>query len=344
MKVSVIVPVYNSSKYLDSCLKSLVNQSLDELEIIAIDDNSLDNSLEILKTYQNMYPGKLRVYHNEINMGQSATRNRGIKLASGEYIGFLDSDDYVNYEMYKTMYEGAINNGNPEVVVTGLTFVKNNYYLENSFKGLAKSMGKNYEVENNSEIILNQSPSVCNKLFRSDTIKDKLFLDGRMWEDVAFSFAKMFNANNILVFNNKDYFYRRRADEGVSSEGYKVNSKLLDIFAVADKIEEETKEQGNYDKYKDKIKFIQIVTCLQRAVEVMSWPIDKESKDEIVRSIATMVKIKYGDFSKIPMEDLSSRIGFIEAEKLVSLVNNTYIDEDKNIENSLVERINTIKR
>lgn len=344
MKVSVIVPVYNSSEYLDSCLKSLINQSLDELEIIAIDDNSLDNSLEILNRYQLMYPDKLKVYHNEINIGQSTTRNRGIKLSSGEYIGFLDSDDYVNYDMYKTMYEGAINNNYPEVVVTGLTFVKNDYYLENSFKGLSKSKGKNYEVENNSEIILDQSPSVCNKLFRSDTIKDKLFLDGRMWEDVAFSFAKMFNAKNILVFNNRDYFYRRRADEGVSSAGYKVNKQLMDIFMVADKIEEETKEQGNYDKYKDKIKFIQIVTCLQRAVEVMSWPIDKDNQDEICRSIAMMVKMKYGDFSKIPMEDLSSRIGFIEAEKLVSLVNNTYIDSEKNIENLLVNRINTIKR
>ena len=104
LKVSVIVPAYNTERYLSSCLNSLVNQSLEDLEIIAVDDNSSDNSFEILKEYESRYLDKIKVLHNEKNCGQSFSRNLGISVAKGEYIGFLDSDDYVNFEMYKSMY------------------------------------------------------------------------------------------------------------------------------------------------------------------------------------------------------------------------------------------------
>ena len=106
MKVSIIVPVYNASDYLDTCLETLVNQTIDNMEIIAIDDASTDNSLDILNDYASRYYN-LRVYKNEKNLGQGMTRNKGIALANGEYIGFLDADDYVGLNMYKTMYEAA---------------------------------------------------------------------------------------------------------------------------------------------------------------------------------------------------------------------------------------------
>ena len=89
-KVSVIVPVYNTERYLPSCLNSLVNQSLEDLEIIAVDDNSSDNSFEILKEYESRYPDKIKVLHNEKNCGQSFSRNLGIFVAKGEYIGFVE--------------------------------------------------------------------------------------------------------------------------------------------------------------------------------------------------------------------------------------------------------------
>lgn len=87
VKVSVIVPVYNASDYLETCLNSLVNQSIDDMEIIAIDDASIDNSLEILNEYASRC-SNLKVYYNEKNLGQSMTRNKGLDLAVGEYIGF----------------------------------------------------------------------------------------------------------------------------------------------------------------------------------------------------------------------------------------------------------------
>ena len=95
MKVSIIVPVYNSERYLSDCLNSLVNQTLSEIEIIAIDDASTDHSLEILIDYAAKYPRKVKVYKNDQNKGQGASRNIGLSIANGEYVGFLDSDDYV---------------------------------------------------------------------------------------------------------------------------------------------------------------------------------------------------------------------------------------------------------
>ena len=179
MKVSVIVPVYNTERHLSKCLYSLINQSLQELEVIAVDDNSTDSSYKILKEFQRLYPNKIRVFHNIVNRVQAFSRNIGISIAKGEYIGFLDSDDYVNFEMYKSMYEGAKENGFPEVVVTGLLFVNNDYYLENGFDFLHRSAGKVYDVLKNCEFVLMNSPSVCNKIFRSDTVKDNDFLNGK---------------------------------------------------------------------------------------------------------------------------------------------------------------------
>lgn len=106
VKVSVIVPVYNASEYLKTCLNSLVNQTMQDMKIIVIDDGSSDDSLEIIKKFSIKYPF-LRYYHNEKNLGQSEARNRGLSLANGDYIGFLDADDYVDVNMYKTMYEAA---------------------------------------------------------------------------------------------------------------------------------------------------------------------------------------------------------------------------------------------
>lgn len=344
MKVSVIVPVYNAENYLKSCLDSLVHQSLQEMEIIAIDDGSTDCSMDILNEYEKKYPNKIKVLQNEKNLGQSATRNRGLKEASGEYIGFLDSDDYVNHKMYQTMYEGACQNGYPEVVTTGLIFVRDDYYLENHFEGLKRETGKITDVLKTPDEILGESPSVCNKLFRADTIKKHLFLEGRMWEDVAFSFAKMFCANQILSFSHADYFYRRRAWEGVSATGYDVNPHLLDIFDVADQIELEVREQGRFQELEEQVRFIQYASCLQRVVEIFDWNISEEDKMELCYLMGSFIILKYGDFRKVEVEELSSRVGFLELEKIKDILNKEEWLEENHLQEKLEHKVKGMKK
>ncbi len=326
MKVSIIVPVYNSEKYLKDCLDSLVNQTLQEIEIIAIDDASSDKSLEILKEYEMRYPNKIRVYTNFKNLGQGATRNKGIKLATGEYIGFLDSDDYVNFNMYAKMYDAAKINANPEIITTGLVFAKNNDYLINNFKDIAQTKGRIFNVLDNPRAILDESPSVCNKLFRSDLVKNAPFIEGKMWEDVAFTYAKIFKANRILEFNDADYFYRRRENEGVSSQNNQFNNHLFDIFDVCDYLEKELKETKVYEQYEYYIRFIQLAYSLYRVTEIFSWNIDEEPKQELIAKMCKLIVEKYGDWRVYPPELLSSKIGIIELERL-----NEYLKKSKQV-------------
>ena len=303
VKVSIIVPVYNASEYLETCLKTLVNQTIDDMEIIAIDDASLDNSLEILKDYASRY-SNLMVYHNEENLGQSVTRNRGLDLANGEYIGFLDADDYVSLNMYNTMYEAALKNNLPDIVTSSLKFVNDDSYV---FKDYTRDLnGRCSNVSDNPDMILYESPSVCNKLFRKDLIGDYRFIPGVMWEDVAFTYTRLIKANNILAMNNLDYFYRRDISKGVSGKNYKVNPRVFDIIKVAYEIEDEAKKCGKYDEFKKQIKFLQMATCLQRAVEIEKWQTDEVPN--IKNKLYQLILDNFGDLSDVDTSLLSSRV------------------------------------
>lgn len=321
IKVSIVVPVYNSAKYLRITLDSLINQSLEDIEIIAIDDASTDDSFSILKEYALLFPNKMRIFQNATNMGQGATRNRGIKEAKGEYIGFVDSDDYVSFDMYKMMYEGAVLNKYPEVITIGLIFVKDNYYFENRLEYLPKNRSSVISPKENPNFISNQSPSACNKLFRSDTIKNNLFLENVMWEDVAFTYAKMFNASRILSINTPGYFYRRTND-GVSGKGYNINLNILDIIKVADQLGKEVKEQGKYELFTYQIKYLQITASLERVMEIMSWPITKKEMEDLCLLMCQIIISKYGDWRNFPIEEITTRVGYLELEKMNDLISN----------------------
>ena len=105
-KVSIIVPVYNVEKYIEKCLESLVNQTLEDIEIIVVNDGTKDNSKEKILQYIEKYPQKI-VYLEKENGGLSDARNYGLPVAKGEYIAFLDSDDYIEKNMYEEMYKKA---------------------------------------------------------------------------------------------------------------------------------------------------------------------------------------------------------------------------------------------
>ena len=107
--VSIIIPVYNTSKYLPECLDSVINQTLKEIEIICIDDCSTDDSWKILQDYEKT-DSRIKIFRQEKNMRQGAARNRGLKEASGKYIWFIDSDDFINKEACQLLYDTAEKN------------------------------------------------------------------------------------------------------------------------------------------------------------------------------------------------------------------------------------------
>ena len=152
-KVSIIVPVYNSEKYLKKCIQSIINQEEKDLEIILVDDKSKDRSLDIIESYKDKYPSQVKIVENETNRGAGYSRNQGIEVATGEYIGFVDSDDYIEKDMYSKLLE-LIEQKDSDIAVTGmdLRFLG----LKLSFLGRKIELPKGtFDPRVNKEIILN---------------------------------------------------------------------------------------------------------------------------------------------------------------------------------------------
>lgn len=328
-KVSVIVPVYNSEQELRDCLDSLVEQTEKDIEIIVIDDGSTDNSPEIEAEYQKKYPN-VKVYRNERNLGQSETRNRGIELAEGDYIAFLDSDDYVNPGMYEELYQAAVDNNMPELIVTGLSFVKGNEYRKKDLTFIGKQSTTIIHPMDTPDQVFFESPSLCNKLFRKDTVKNYKFLDVSAWEDIAFSYSRFMEANTVISKPTLNYFYRRNASlksNGVSAQNFKENDKITDIFIVADELEEELKRNGKYPFFADQIRALQIAYCLQRVDEVNEWQ-ESTTKEKVKDMMYSTMLEKYGTLDGIDTGLLSSKTGFSIMDEY-----NSYISEHKNNQN-----------
>lgn len=321
-KVSVIVPVYNSEQELRDCLDSLVEQTEKDIEIIVIDDGSTDNSPEIEAEYQKKYPN-VKVYRNERNLGQSETRNRGIELAEGDYIAFLDSDDYVNPGMYEELYQAAVDNNMPELIVTGLSFVKGNEYRKKDLTFIGKQSTTIIHPMENPDQVFFESPSLCNKLFRKDTVKNYKFLDVSAWEDIAFSFTRFLEANTVISKPTANYFYRRDVSNGVSAKNFKENDKITDIFVIADELEEELKRNGKYPFFADQIRGLQIACCLQRVDEVNNWQ-DEETKTNVKNMMFSTMLEKYGTLDGIDTGLLSSKTGFRIMDEY-----NDYVNDQK---------------
>ena len=324
-KVSIIVPVYNAGENLKTCLDTLVNQTIKDIEIIAIDDASIDNCLDILNEYASMHVC-LKVYHNDVNKGQSETRNRGLALASGDYIGFLDADDYVSLNMYKTMYEAALKNDLPVVITTSLKFVTDDSYAYKDYEADLK--GRHYNILNNPDLVIYESPSCCNKLFKRDLVKDYKFIPGVMWEDVAFTYSRLIKADDVLMMNNLDYFYRRDISKGVSGNNYKINPHVFDIIKVAYEIENEAKKCGKYDAFKKQIKFLQMATCLQRIPEIEMWKTDKIPiiKDKLYKLILE----NFGDLNDVDAALLSSKVKVEVIEEFKNYCKETEVVKNEN--------------
>lgn len=314
-KISVIVPVYNKEKYLDDCLKSLTNESLDDIEIMVIDDASTDNSLDIIKKYKKEYPDKIRIYTNSFNKGVGFCRNMGIVFSRGFYVTFVDADDFIHPDMYKDMYEGAEDAGFPEIVSTKICFVNEDEKFSNdSVGGQRHKKGTYYYLPSTEDVITYESPSCCDKLFRMDIARDINFLEDKRWEDFGYSYGALFSSKGLLKFNHYDYFYRRNVEDSRSMVNQDINPDILDIFDVNKQIEEAARVHGNFEAFKKEIRIIQISNCFNRISEVLTWEIPPKEKIELVKDLKQLVAVEYGDYRKYDFGLLSEKSSVLDAE------------------------------
>lgn len=211
-KISVIVPVYNCDKFIDTTVNSIVNQTYKNLEIILVNDGSIDSSPEICDAWAEK-DSRIKVIH-KLNGGASSARNAGLDIASGDYIAFVDGDDYIDSDMYEIML-GHIMQYGADAAACGM--VRENKNAPDEEWGSADA---ELEIVDNIELlkqigqacgILPVSP--CNKLFSKKVIGD-IHFDTRFKyaEDVLFNYYVAKNINKMVVQNNARYHYVNNAD------------------------------------------------------------------------------------------------------------------------------------
>lgn len=241
--LSIIIPIYNSEKWLDRCLKSIVNQKYQKFEVIMVDDGSYDKSSEIYTKYLND-DERFKVIIKK-NGGVSSARNRGIKEAKGDFIHFLDSDDWVEENMYNTCISNMLNN-NLDLFICGLNIIKNNKILRTpSLDSRILSINKN---EEDLKYVLKILNSPCNKIYRKRLILREFDESLYLGEDMLFNLNYLRNCDLTGVIN--ECLYNVCLDNNNSlNRIYKENrlENLLLLFESELKIYEEF--YGKIDDY-----------------------------------------------------------------------------------------------
>lgn len=286
IKVSVIVPVYNVEKFIDKCLNSLVKQSLKEIEIIVVNDGTKDNSQKIIDKYVKKYPDKIKSYIKE-NGGQGSARNYGLKKATGEYIGYVDSDDFVEKDMYKKLYNKAKEN-NYDIVVCGNYNVSEDYQNKN-----IDAFINNYNTD--LENIFFGKMAVWNKIYKRDIlIKNKLEFKEKVWyEDLAFTLKAIMNSNTFAFIDEPLYDYLIREGSTMNNSNVKRNLEILDAFNdILSYIQHNKKEE-----YFSKIEFLAIDHIyISAIVRVLKAEADDKVKRETINKLIDYMNKKFPNY------------------------------------------------
>ena len=247
MKISVIMPVYNAEKYLNKCLDSIINQTIgfNNIELIIINDGSTDNSEKIIKSYQDKYKNIKYIYQQ--NCGQATSRNVGLSKASSEYVTFVDSDDYIDKNMFKKLYNEAIKY-KLDIVTCDLAKIRNDKIFE------IKSRLSNDEIKN--YILTKTGP--CNMLIIRSFLNENKFSfpdNLRKYEDIAVIPILGLKENvKIKHIDECLYFYYDNDDSVMNNKKY--TKKMNDIFKSMDMLLKSSIKEKKYELYKEEIEYL----------------------------------------------------------------------------------------
>lgn len=279
-KVSIIVPVYNVEKYIAKCLDSLVNQTLSDIEVIVVNDGSPDNSQTIIDDYVAKYPDIIKSYTKE-NGGQGSARNYGLKKATGEYIGYVDSDDYVRKDMFETLYNKATQE-KLDIVICG------NYVV---YENLTKKKIElnNYVLEDKHDNAFFGKLGVCNKIYKKSLVQKLAFRSKKWYEDLDFTVKALSSAKKVDYVDEPLYYYLYREGSTMNNSNIQRNLEILDAF-----------EEVKYEKkYHDIIEYLAIDNIyISAIVRVINAKADKKIKFEAINEMKSYVSKNFKDFEK----------------------------------------------
>lgn len=247
MLVSIIIPVYNVENFLERCLDSVQAQTYNDLEVIIINDGSTDNSPEIINRYAALNPC-FKAFTIE-NSGQGGARNYGIEKANGEYIAFLDSDDYIAPNCIERLAEAAIKE-NSDIVVCNCYDVREDGSVIDEYKNNAENITTS--VFEKPEILFNRV-APWGKLFKKSVFGDLRFVTRVWYEDMRFIPKLYLNAEKITYISDALFCYVQRKGSTMNNSNAARN---LEITAAFDDLISYFKEKGVYDRFKDELYYL----------------------------------------------------------------------------------------
>ena len=273
MKVSVIVPVWNTEKYLRKCLDSLVNQDFDDYEIVVVNDESPDNSEQIIQEYVNKYKNVRAL--SKKNGGLSSARNYGIKYAKGDYLTFVDSDDYVDRNFLKELY-GAITRDKSDIAVCEFS------YLFEDGKTIWSHSNLKYTDDSLKKYLLTP-PMAPIRMVKKDLFKNLKFKEGIYYEDLELCPKLVKYAKKVSFIDLSLYYYLMRDSSIMHQKTF--NKKLEDIYLVLD-----SNYEALYKDYPEEIEYMYIIHYLRSAsLRFLDY---KEGRREI-NKIVKIIKDKF---------------------------------------------------
>ena len=287
VRLSVIIPVYNVENYLSQCMDSVCGQTFEDIEIICVNDGSTDKSLDILKDHQKK-DSRIQIISQE-NKGQSASRNIGLNMAKGEYIYFMDSDDYLVNDAFEQLFSFCKDKEFDFIMFKIIKFdddtlkeIDDNYY---SMPYLKERVGMNsFDYSDVDDMALELCVNPQGKLFRHDFIRDIRFPEGLIYEDNVFFTHALFKADNIYFYDEFLLNKRRHSTSTTSS----ISIKSLDTIEITNMLLDLCEEYG-HPKHKKELYyriFHNIYQIFKKADESQKEEFFKKIKHDYLKSKA----------------------------------------------------------
>ena len=299
MKLSIIVPVYNmaSDQKLQYCMDSLVNQNMEDYEIIAVDDCSTDDSLMILKDYEERFPDKVHAIHSDVNRHQGGAKNIGIKMAKGDWIGFIDSDDWITHDMYSKLIARAEETG---ADVVGCDYCLTN---EHSMKvgqvvpNNKKEQSGVLDTQKRRSLILDGGSLVVKIFRRSMIVENELwFPEDIFYEDNALGNSYLVLAKHFEYIEEPMYYYYQHDASTVHTVSVK---RCEDRMAAGRIMLEEARRHHYYDDFKPELEYSFALLFYVNTLFTYMAAVDR-TKISFVRALGEEMKAVFPDFEKNP--------------------------------------------
>ncbi len=299
MKLSIIVPVYNMAAEgkLAYCLNSLVNQTINDYEIIAVDDASTDNSLEILKDFERRFPGRFHAFHSEVNKHQGGAKNIGLKLAKGDWIGFIDSDDWITSDMYERLIRKAEETGADLVgcdySLVGEHSMKVGQIVPNNKKEQCGLLNK----EKRQSLILDGGSLVVKIFRRSMILENELwFPEDIFYEDNALGNSYLILAKQFEYIDEPLYYYYQHDASTVHTISPK---RCEDRMAAGRLMLAEAKKHNFYEEFKPELEYSFTLLFYINTLFTYMAGVEK-TKYSFVKAMGKEMKQTFPDFEANP--------------------------------------------